>query len=315
MDKNKEHRGFGSEDFRRYRNGEMTGEERNAFERELQKDPFSEEASEGFLLITGDQAEEDLKMLRKKLSKRTSIRTAAVYYRIAAAVAILVTVSVIFFNRSKESEVMLGKSEKNLTETPLAIAASDPIKDLSEKAESKNEPAKRAQQISPPPPVSPSPRLAVTEQTVLSTDDKSEVKEMVEEEALIVANEQDLARAAESEKKMEMAKVAGVSATMAAKGRSVSEHTPPQLVAGIDSFNIYIEENITSPVTRGEQIVIISFIINTDSTLSDFRIIESPGESFSLEAKRLIKEGPRWIPATENGIHVKEETRIKIVFR
>jgi hypothetical protein len=303
MDKNKEQRGIGSEDFRRYRNGEMTGEERNAFEKELQKDPFLEEASEGFSIITGEQVEEDLKALSKKLGKRTGIRSAAIYYRIAAAVAVLVTVSVIFFNRNRETDFMVSKSETVMTDTPVSIAAAEPIKDLSEKAESKKEPAKRSQQISPlsplspspAPPVSPSPIPADTEQPVLSADDKADTKDLVKEEVLTVGIGQDLARAA--------------------KGRFVSEHATPQPIAGIDSFNIYIEENMKSPGTRGEQIVIISFIVNTDSTLSDFRIIESPGQSFSREAKRLIKEGPRWIPAIDNGLHVKEETRIKIVFR
>ena len=320
MDKNKEHGGIGSEDFRRYRNGEMTGEERNAFERGLQKDPFSEEASEGFLLISGDQAEEDLKKLRKKLGKRTEKRTVAVYYRIAAAVAILVTVSVIFFNRSRETEYMVSKSETVLTDTPVSIAASEPIKDLSEKAESKKAPAKRSRQVSPPPPVSPSPVLAETNQSVLPADDKADTKDLVKEEVLADAGEHDLAKADESveaEKKMEMSRVAGVSAPMAAKGRSASEYTEAMPIAGIDSFNLYIEKNIRIPDTtsKKEETVIISFIVNSDSTLSDFRIIESPGQSYSREAKRLLKEGPRWKPATENGIPVSEETRISIVFR
>ncbi|MBI5009511.1 MAG: energy transducer TonB, partial [Bacteroidia bacterium] len=204
----------------------------------------------------------------------------------------------------------------------------EPIKDLSEKAESKNEPEKRSRQISPAPPVSHSPTLPLStspvlaniEQSGLQADDKSDSQDLVKEEVIAVATEQEPTKdeeSAESEKKMELSKVAGVSAPMAAKGRSVSEQTPPQPVAGIDSFNIYIEKNIRVPDTRGDrdQTVIISFIVNTDSTLSDFRIIGSPGESFSREAKRLIKEGPRWKPATENGIPVKEETRIRIVFR
>ncbi len=320
MDKNKEHGGIGSEDFRRYRNGGMTGEERNAFERELQKDPFSEGASEGFLLISANEAEEDLKKLRKKLGKRTGKRTVAVYYRIAAAVAILVTVTVIFFNRNRETEFMVSKSETVLTDTPVSIAASEPIKDLTEKAESKNEPAKRSQQISPLPPVSPSPRLAVTEQTELSAEDKADTKDLVKEEVLAVAGERDLAKAdesAEAEKKMEMSRGAGVSAPMATKGRSASEHTEAMPIAGIDSFNLYIEKNIRIPDTtsKQEETVIISFIVKSDSTLSDFRIIESPGQSYSREAKRLLKDGPRWKPATENGIPVSEETRISIVFR
>jgi outer membrane biosynthesis protein TonB len=104
---------------------------------------------------------------------------------------------------------------------------------------------------------------------------------------------------------------------MAAKGRSASEYIESMPIAGIDSFNIYIGKNIRYPDVNGdsELTVIISFIVNTDSTLSDFRIIESPGQSFSREAKRLIKDGPAWKPAIADGLPVREETRIKIVFR
>ncbi len=35
-------------DFFRYSSDKMSGKERNSFERELQKDPFAMEASEGF---------------------------------------------------------------------------------------------------------------------------------------------------------------------------------------------------------------------------------------------------------------------------
>ena len=66
---------------------------------------------------------------------------------------------------------------------------------------------------------------------------------------------------------------------------------------------------------KTEPFVIISFIVKPDSSLTNIRIQESPGQAYSREAKRLLKEGPLWIPATENGEPVEEEYSIKITFR
>ena len=54
-----------SRDFLRYLRDEMTGEEKNSFEKELQKDPFAEEAFEGFESVTPEEIKNDLADLKK----------------------------------------------------------------------------------------------------------------------------------------------------------------------------------------------------------------------------------------------------------
>lgn len=56
-------------DFIRYTRGEMTKREENAFQRKLQKDPFAEEATEGFSQISPREATDDLDRLGKLLKK------------------------------------------------------------------------------------------------------------------------------------------------------------------------------------------------------------------------------------------------------
>ncbi|MBK9391123.1 MAG: energy transducer TonB [Bacteroidetes bacterium] len=301
MAKNSENNITSSGDFLRYRNGEMTGEERNAYERKLQKDPFAEEASEGISSISAEDAESDLSELKKKLGTRIRKRSFAIYYQIAAAAAILVTVSVIFLKRNTETEIMLSKSETVMPDTTVSIAAAEPIKDLSEKTELKNEPVKRYRQVSPPPPVSPSPSLPVSpspnlsdnQLSAVSSDAKEEIREEKADVVSAVEEEQAVTLPSESEKKMEKSGVAGASAPLSAKRKDVADHFPPQPV----------------------KIVILSFNVNTNSTITDYRIIESPGPAYSREAKRLIKEGPLWKPALNNGQPAEEEYRIRIVFR
>jgi hypothetical protein len=116
-----------NDDFLRYRRGEMTPAERNVFERDLQKDPFAEEAAEGFSILSAEEAEGDLKRIAESLTMRSRKSSQAIYYRIAAAAAVLVTLSVVFFSRNRETEVILSKNDLEKPETTLFIAASEPL--------------------------------------------------------------------------------------------------------------------------------------------------------------------------------------------
>ncbi len=318
MDKRNKNKTGDEDDFLRYISGEMTGEERNAFEKELQKDPFAGEAAEGFTMLTEKEATKDLSVLKKKVDKRTGRRTVTIRYRIAAAAAILVAVSVIFFNRNTEQEPALSKNYSEEVNTPLVIAASEPVIAKSEKPPEKSELRRTIIPVSPPQPVSPSPDSPDNKQLAVYSElnDVVEAEEKADTELIPVAEDYNMAQPVEAEKKVEMSEAAGISTRMAAKS-SLREHTSPQPVTGIDSFNIYLEKNIRNPEPGSgkEEVVIISFTVKPDSTIGDIRIIESPGQAYSNEAKRLIKDGPMWKPAFGNGVPVKEEYRLRIVFR
>ena len=47
----------------KYMANKMSGKERNSFEKELQKDPFANEAAEGFSGIPSYQAEKDIDLM------------------------------------------------------------------------------------------------------------------------------------------------------------------------------------------------------------------------------------------------------------
>ena len=104
----------------------MTGAERNSFERELQKDPFSEEAADGFGCLSESEAIKDVEILQKRLRTRVIRRQRFIYYRIAASIAILMVISSIFIIVEKNKST-------NQTDTayidkgPLEIVISQPI--------------------------------------------------------------------------------------------------------------------------------------------------------------------------------------------
>ena len=90
-------------DLIRYRENKMTARERNSFERNLHKDPFAEEASEGFENIDPSIAGDDIARLRKQIKKRASRKQRVLWYRIAASVAVLMIISSIFIFINKRS--------------------------------------------------------------------------------------------------------------------------------------------------------------------------------------------------------------------
>lgn len=86
--------------------------------------------------------------------------------------------------------------------------------------------------------------------------------------------------------------------------------------AVIENYDKYLEENLQYPEGQNKSgEVIVAFLVNSDSTLSDFKIVKSLGEQFDQEAIRTIKEGPKWVPALENGEPISREVKIEVKFR
>ncbi len=74
---------------------------------------------------------------------------------------------------------------------------------------------------------------------------------------------------------------------------------------GLKAYGNYLQQNINYPLEATKNniqgIVNVQFLVNTDSTLSDFRIINGLGYGCDEEALRIIQEGPKWHPETING--------------
>jgi hypothetical protein len=91
----------------------------------------------------------------------------------------------------------------------------------------------------------------------------------------------------------------------------------PEPVAGSSEFKKYIDENIIRPPDKpqGEDAVaIVSFVVRTTGILDSIKVISSPGDEFAKEAIRLIREGPAWKPAVNNGHPIDDVVRLRIVF-
>lgn len=409
-DKNKNKKSLFT-DFLRYQRGEMSGEERNSFERELQKDPFAEEAAEGLSIISPEEAEADLALLGKRLKSRTSRRQRFVYYRIAASVAVIMIISSIFIivERNKPAkqlaETTVQTEALKITENqpliqPIAkdVASKKPVMISEKKADKSvdgqirmearketvpvaNAKTAMAQIIDSIPEIKVKPveeyvrdeqiaaSVAVlargkaasvfrTKGKVLSSEDNMPVPGASilikgtntgvvtdaggnfnitlpdTDNRTLVANfigmeSKEFVARADSAVQVRLDPSVSALSEVVVLGYGISRaesekegmpagHAPPQPVNGKSNFEKYIQENLQRPdtATAGQRVVVVvSFLVHSDGRVDSITIVRSPGKPFSDEAIRLIKSGPSWKPAEENGKIIEDEVRVRIVFR
>ena len=400
-------------DIFRYHRDELSGEERNSFEKELQKDRFTEEASEGLSYISESEARKDINKLRKQLGRRTATWKRTAIYRLAASVAVLMIISSLYLLiRTPGTEKQLADNSKIITtlEIPLNQPVSAPIVTQSDKDKQTMVSSKKSDNQLP---VNQSPE-AVSKRSVngkldiRETGKAEEVQEYKTElNKVTVSDTRRAAPVNESAKLKAISESAYTAngivvssednmpvpgATVNIKGTSeaaitdlsgnfrinlpdsglkslvvscigmesktieikpdseikvllnpsltslsevvvvgygvnrndtdqedsAASHNPPQPEGGISKFNKYIMNNLhrSGNLLSGKKaVVIVSLIVHIDGTFDNIKIVRSPGQDFSNEAIRVLKSGPSWIPAQENGKSVEDSVRVRMVFR
>lgn len=134
-----ENKSWSREDLIRYRAGKMTGKERNAFEKEMQRDPFLAEAHEGLEYVTHDEAVADLEFIRGKIQKKGRRFNILIYSGAAAVVLILIVSSVRLFQAGRTGGPVTGIAavEQTITSDSTEPIALMPETDKAGEAEKK----------------------------------------------------------------------------------------------------------------------------------------------------------------------------------
>lgn len=87
---------------------------------------------------------------------------------------------------------------------------------------------------------------------------------------------------------------------------------------GYENLYAYFKENLTYPdelrMDSIEGIVLMSFLVLKDSSISNIEIMQSLGDRFDNEAMRVISSMPKWVPATVNGDPVSSKLSIPLSF-
>jgi len=331
-------------DFLRYIQNKMTDRERNAFERNLQKDPFADEASEGFKGIDPDLAEKDVSELSKSLKKRTGEKQRVIWYRIAASVAVLMILSAIFIITDKREEPeQLAYSPAEQKKEEIEILKEEPVKESLEYAALPSEEKQKA--------AGDQEKSSPTTERAAGAEVKNEKKAETREEQVLIEHQEAvmaaepvkpvMVDAAEKELPSKSVRTIKTSDTVTDFKPDTSEinlnevvvvgygtrgdvdevannYTPPLPVNGRSAFDKYIRDNIRRPdtTTSGQRVVVVlNLNVNPDGKIDSIKVLRSPARIFSDEAIRLIREGPAWKPAIENGTTISNEVRVRIVFK
>ena len=95
---------------------------------------------------------------------------------------------------------------------------------------------------------------------------------------------------------------------------------PTEFPGGQKGWVNYLENNLDSdlPVRRGapagKYSVIVSFLVDKEGNITNVKAENNPGYGTMEEAVRIIKDGPKWTPASENGVSITYRHRQAIVF-
>jgi|WetSurMetagenome_2_1015567.scaffolds.fasta_scaffold62290_2 hypothetical protein len=398
-------------DFIRYHRNELSGEERNSFERELQKDPFAEEASEGFASVSQEDALKDISQLQKRIKIRTGLRRRFYIYRIAASLALLLSITTIYIyiGRNKPEKTL---ADNSIQSNRMEIIKSQPLKQPSategihgekmlnaeKKAEKVIVQNVNTEAVGNPENIDELPISEAQKNDTVSdfTKDRSNVypklqqmaattSTMVKEKSLssynirgkilssednlpipganvyikgtskgvitdsegnfninlpdsnnrtITANyigmePKDFVTKADSVVQVTLDPSVSALSEVVVVGYGVNKkealrednpgiQKPPEPVMGKSDYDKYIRNNLHRPdsAAPGQRVVVVvSFLVHTDGSIDSIRIVRSAGKIFSDEAIRVIKSGPAWKPAVDNGKAVEDEVRLRIVFK
>ncbi|MDB5209882.1 MAG: energy transducer TonB [Sediminibacterium sp.] len=94
-----------------------------------------------------------------------------------------------------------------------------------------------------------------------------------------------------------------------------------QFPGGVDGWRKYLERNLNKDLPSdngappGTYTVTVSFVVDVNGMISDVKAENDPGYGTAAEAIKVIKKGPNWSPAEQNGKKVIYRQKQNITFR
>lgn len=329
MKRNDKDRDFKNSNLFRYRNREMTEEERYDYERQLQKDPFESDALEGLQSLSSEEIAEDMGTIRKRLSKIIRPVGLSKILRIAAVAVVLVGVSSLFLVRElRKPPRMISENIEKAEQESVIDGLIEPQKDLTEREEPFDKmPVEALEAVKAVEAV----EVIEAEEEEIYTD---KISDKIYDPGGVKKKETIVPTPAQASKSMKRAAVEEPELLFPGEvameeydyERKVSEveedvvtgYVAPVPGGGMRAFKEYIKEYQLFPESwdeSGREVVRLKFQVGIDSVITNIEIVKSPGDLFSNEAIRLINDGPVWTPATRNGLAVVDSVKLRIVFR
>lgn len=93
----------------------------------------------------------------------------------------------------------------------------------------------------------------------------------------------------------------------------------PMFPGGPAALMKYLSEHTKYPVVAQENgvqgRVTVQFVVEKDGSVSDVHVLRGVDPSLDKEAVRVVKSLPRWTPGKQNGITVRVNYRVPVLFR
>lgn len=94
---------------------------------------------------------------------------------------------------------------------------------------------------------------------------------------------------------------------------------PPSFPGGYAACRQWLDDNVHYPPVY-EEIniqgrVVVSFVVETDGSLSNVVVVKSVDPPLDKEAVRVVKAMPKWNPGTQNGVPVRVKYNLPILFK
>jgi outer membrane biosynthesis protein TonB len=100
------------------------------------------------------------------------------------------------------------------------------------------------------------------------------------------------------------------------------EETSPYVIApkptmGYSPYQKHLSEKVVYPLdgTGKTEVVKLRLTISPWGSIENIEVLSSPGKPYSDEAIRVVKEGPAWKAATQNGTPIEGTATIKVTFK
>ena len=297
-------------EFQRYVRGEMTKREEFTFQKNIRKDLYAEAAIEGFTEVPEEETPFFTNLAEEEEEKRIKSRKLLIY-SIVASVIILIIATSAYLVVEKKINVKQFRPFKFLNSGVPAV-----LKVVTDQAQIAGfrEFESMAQMTIPD--IRTVPELAGIIPDPSTGAGMTDSPMSGGNEILATAG------SADSSATVQTAPVSGSDlqnkTDTTAAVMNPAGYVAPQPVSGSNGFNKYIEENLRKPQTLPEgqnAVAVVSFVVRTTGNIDSIKVLSSPGEEYTAEAIRLIKEGPAWKPAENNGRAIEDEKMLRIVFK
>jgi protein TonB len=323
------------EDVLRYMNNSMPETERYKFERELERDPFLQEAFDGLSELKASEIDRDIRGMDVISGKKRFSVGGLKYLAYAAGVALFIFAGFWAYQNIDFSKQQTAKSdtdvENNELREPYKPASTDTLKSDSTLQLIADAALNEESDIQAPPPIttvqlpktekSATVKDAAKKKSVLADAGKqAAVKPVTVSDMVIIADE--VAESAET-------------APSISESESISEsredmeeplnalkrpgvNASPQPLGGNSLFKEYLDKNARYPQgiqNAKKESVKVKFKISKVGQPYEIVVEKSPDQEFSREAIRLILEGPKWSPEIKDGIPVEGEVSIRVNFK